>query len=94
MILTAPLRQLPDGKSTPEGSRGNPQTWRLDWPAMNPDQLAEWIELGLRLAHADPARRERVMVSLRRAVEAQEVIAEFDWQLALRAGRPTKRYDA
>lgn len=61
---------------------------------MTPDQLAEWIELGLRLASADPERQERVLVSLRRAVEAQETIAEYDWQLALRAGRPIKRYEA
>ncbi len=61
---------------------------------MTPEQLAEWIELGLRLALADKTKQEKVLVSLRRAVEAQETIAEYDWQLALRAGRPTKRYDA
>jgi hypothetical protein len=61
---------------------------------MTPEELAEWIELGLRLHAAGPEKHDQVVTSLRRVVDAQEVIAEFDWQLAFRPGRPGKRYEA
>lgn len=61
---------------------------------MDPDRLVAWIELGMRLAAAGPKKLDQVEVALQRVVEAQEQIAGYDWQIVLRAGRPTKRYSA
>lgn len=61
---------------------------------MKPDEIAEWLELGMRLRSAGPEKYEQVVESLRRVVDAQEKISDFDWQLMLRRGRPTKRYEA
>lgn len=61
---------------------------------MSPDELAEWIALGMRLRAAGPEKHEQVMEGLRHVVDAQETIASFDWQLALRTSRPRKRYRA
>ncbi len=61
---------------------------------MTPDELAEWIELGMRLRAAGPVKHAQVLEGLRHVVDAQEVIADYDWQLALRAERPRKRYRA
>lgn len=55
--------------------------------------VREWTELGARLAEAGPGKFESLLESLRKIVEAQEVIAKFDWQLLFR-GRPSKRYEA
>lgn len=61
---------------------------------MSPDELAEWIELGIRLKAAGPQKHAQVAASLQRVVGAQEIIAAHDWQLMFREGRPTKRYQA
>lgn len=61
---------------------------------MSPEELAEWIELGMRLRNACPKKHAQVVERLREVVDAQETIASFDWQLALRSRRPAKRYRA
>lgn len=58
---------------------------------MEDDLLSEWAALGLRLARAEPEKFDEVLRSIRNVVEAQELLAGFDWQLFLR-GRPRKRY--
>jgi hypothetical protein len=60
---------------------------------MAPKDIAEWMELGMRLQAAGPEKYDQVVTSLRRVVDAQEQISEHDWQLMFR-GRPTKRYQA
>jgi len=55
--------------------------------------VAEWTEIGARLAVAGPEKYSEVIDALRKIVEAQEVIASFDWQL-LFGERPSKRYRA
>lgn len=55
--------------------------------------VVEWSELGARLAEAGPAKFHEVLEAVRKIVEAQETIAEFDWQL-LFGERPSKRYHA
>lgn len=53
--------------------------------------VVEWSELGARLAKAGPEKYAEIVEAVRRITEAQEVIAEFDWQL-LFGERPSKRY--
>lgn len=53
--------------------------------------VTEWTELGTRLAATSPEKLDELLDALRKIVEAQEVIASFDWQLLFR-GRPNKRY--
>lgn len=60
---------------------------------MDDDVKDEWSELGRRLLEAGPEKFREVLQGLRDVVEAQEVIAKFDWQLLLR-GRPRKTYRA
>jgi hypothetical protein len=55
--------------------------------------VVEWSELGARLAKAGPEKYAEVLEAIRKIVEAQEVIAQFDWQL-LFGERPSKRYHA
>lgn len=55
--------------------------------------VMEWSELGARLATAGRAKFDEVLEAVRKIVEAQETIAEFDWQL-LFGERPSKRYHA
>ena len=55
--------------------------------------VVEWTDLGARLATAGPEKYDEILVALRKIVEAQELIAEFDWQL-LFGERPSKRYQA
>lgn len=55
--------------------------------------IAEWTELGHRLAIAGPEKYAEIVEALRKIVDAQETIAVFDWQLLFGA-RPTKRYQA
>lgn len=55
--------------------------------------VVEWTELGVRLASAGPEKYEEILDALRKIVDAQEVIAQFDWQL-LFGERPSKRYHA
>lgn len=55
--------------------------------------VIEWTEIGLRLATAGPEKYDEILVALRQIVEAQEVIARFDWQLLFGA-RPAKKYRA
>lgn len=57
------------------------------------DTLEEWSELGAKLAVLGPEKFGSLLDALRKIVEAQEVIASFDWQLLFR-GRPRKRYQA
>lgn len=60
---------------------------------MDDDTKAEWLALGERLLAAGPDKFFEVLRGLRDVVEAQEVIAKFDWQL-LHRGRPRKVYRA
>jgi hypothetical protein len=60
---------------------------------MDDEVKAEWMELAKRLIAAGPDKFHEVLRGLRDVVEAQEVIAKFDWQLLTR-GRPRKRYEA
>ncbi len=53
----------------------------------------EWRELGERLLEASPEKFDEVLRGMRDVVEAQEIIARFDWQLMHR-GRPRKLYRA
>lgn len=55
--------------------------------------VVEWSELGARLAEAGPEKYREVLEAVRKIVEGQETIAEFDWQL-LFGERPNKRYHA
>jgi hypothetical protein len=55
--------------------------------------VREWSELGAKLAEAGPEKYESLLDALRKIVDAQETIAEFDWQLPFR-GRPRKVYQA
>jgi hypothetical protein len=55
--------------------------------------VVEWSELGARLVKAGPAKYDEVLDAVRKIVDAQETIAEFDWQL-LFGERPSKRYRA
>lgn len=60
---------------------------------MDDETRREWIELADRLYAAGPDKFHEVLRGLRDVVEAQEIIARFDWQL-LHRGRPRKRYTA
>lgn len=60
---------------------------------MDDDTKSEWLALGERLLAAGPDKFREVLRGLRDVVEAQEMIARFDWQL-LHRGRPRKRYEA
>ena len=53
---------------------------------MKPNEMAEWIELGIRLQAAAPEKREQVVERLRSVVEAQEFISS--WQLWMAPRRP------
>lgn len=55
--------------------------------------VTEWAELGARLAEAGPEKYAEVLDAIRKITEAQELIAQFDWQL-LFGERPSKRYHA
>jgi hypothetical protein len=55
--------------------------------------IEEWADLGTRLAIAGPEKYEEIVSALREIVDAQETIAQFDWQL-LFGKRPSKRYQA
>lgn len=60
---------------------------------MDDDAKREWAELAERLHTAGPDKFYEVLRGLRDVVEAQEIIARFDWQL-LHRGRPRKVYRA
>jgi len=49
--------------------------------------------LAERLLIAGPDKFEEVLGAMRELVDAQEIIARFDWQLMGR-GRPRKQYQA
>lgn len=55
--------------------------------------VVEWSDLGARLAEAGPEKYAEILEAVRKIVDAQEVIAQFDWQL-LFGERPSKRYHA
>lgn len=61
---------------------------------MTPDELAEWIAIGLQLRGASPERFAEIVTTLRTTADACGTIAAYDEQLMLRIGRPTKRYQA
>ncbi len=58
---------------------------------MDKEKELYWMELGARLAAAGPEKFDQIFKSIEKIVEAQEVLARFDWQLPFR-GRPRKRY--
>lgn len=58
---------------------------------MDEEQKREWAALGQELLSVCPEKFEEVVVGLKDVVEAQKIIASFDWQLPFR-GRPRKRY--
>lgn len=60
---------------------------------MDEETKREWNELAERLFDAGPEKFYEVLRGLRDVVEAQEIIARFDWQL-LHRGRPRKVYRA
>ncbi len=60
---------------------------------MDDKKTAEWLALGEQLLSANADKFEEVVSGLRDVVEAQQIIARFDWQLMHR-GRPRKRYQA
>lgn len=60
---------------------------------MDDDKKREWLELGAELLDASPEKFAEVKQGLRELIEAQRIIAEYDWQLMFR-GRPRKRYHA
>lgn len=60
---------------------------------MDDETKAELLSLGERLLAAGPDKFYEIMRGLRDVVEAQEIIAKFDWQL-LHRGRPRKVYRA
>jgi hypothetical protein len=53
--------------------------------------VIEWAELGARLAVVGPDKFAELIDAMRKIVDAQEMIAKFDWQLLFR-DRPSKRY--
>lgn len=61
---------------------------------MKIDDISEWVSLGTRLRDACPEKFEEILDALRETVGAQEVIAQYDWQLFLRGKRPGKIYEA
>lgn len=61
---------------------------------MKIDDLSEWMSLGTRLKQACPEKFEEILEALRETVGAQEVIAQYDWQLFLSGTRPKKVYEA
>lgn len=60
---------------------------------MDNKDVTEWAELGARLVDANEQKFTELLDALRKIVDAQEMIAQFDWQLFLRS-RPGKRYQA
>jgi hypothetical protein len=61
---------------------------------MKIDDISEWVELGDRLRKACPDKYDEILDALRETVGAQEVIAQYDWQLFMRGHRPKKIYEA
>lgn len=60
---------------------------------LDTDTKEELLALAERLHRAGPEKFFEVLIGLRQVVEAQEIIARFDWQLMHR-GRPKKVYRA
>jgi len=60
---------------------------------MEDDSGVQWAALGAALRELDEAKFEEVQSGLRDLIEAQQIIARYDWQLMFR-GRPRKRYHA
>ena len=58
---------------------------------MDQETKTEWVALGDRLLNVCPEKFREVLCGLRDLIEAQEIIARFDWQLLFR-GRPKKKY--
>lgn len=60
---------------------------------MNDEAKSEWLRLGEELRDVSQDKFDEVLEGLRDLIEAQRIIARFDWQLMFR-GRPSKRYSA
>ena len=60
---------------------------------MDESTKAEWLQLAERLYEAGPEKFDEALGAMRELVDAQEIIARFDWQLMAR-GRPRKQYRA
>lgn len=60
---------------------------------MDDETKAVWEKLGAELLEASPDKFAEVVAGLRDVVEAQHILARYDWQLMFR-GRPRKRYEA
>lgn len=58
---------------------------------MDEQLKSEWVALGERLLCVCPEKFREVVRGLRDLIEAEEIIARFDWQLLFR-GRPKKKY--
>jgi hypothetical protein len=61
---------------------------------MTMQQISEWVRLGARLAQVAPEKFDDIVEAIRGAVDTQETIAGFDWQLWLTGKRPNKIYEA
>ncbi|HET9748351.1 MAG TPA: hypothetical protein VFS06_03520 [Casimicrobiaceae bacterium] len=60
---------------------------------MSEDEKTEWLALGEALLALCPEKFREVVRGLRDVIDAQKIIARFDWQLFFR-GRPRKKYVA
>lgn len=60
---------------------------------MDDDIKTEWLKLGEELLAVNAEKFHEVVGGLRDVIEAQQIIARFDWQLMHR-GRPRKVYRA
>jgi len=58
---------------------------------MDDDKKREWLELGEQLRALSEEKFDEVADGLKDVIDAQRVLARFDWQLMFR-GRPRKRY--
>jgi len=60
---------------------------------MDEETKKKWLDLGALLLEVSPEKFDEVMRGLRDVIEAQTILAKYDWQLMFR-GRPRKRYHA
>ncbi|MGE0547593.1 MAG: hypothetical protein AB7O24_04375 [Kofleriaceae bacterium] len=60
---------------------------------MDDETKAAWLQLGEQLFAECPEKYQEVVSGLGDVIEAQRIIARFDWQL-LHRGRPRKVYRA
>lgn len=60
---------------------------------MDDEAKKAWAALGAELLEVSPDKYEEVVAGLRDVIDAQRILAKYDWQLPFR-GRPRKRYHA